>query len=731
MIKNEWKSLFKNKIIIIVLIAIIAIPTIYTTLFLGSMWDPYGKVSNLPVAVVNEDEPVIYNDKTLSIGEDLVENLKEDDSLAFNFVDSETALRGLENGTYYMVITIPEDFSAKAATVLDDNPQKMELQYATNPGTNYIASKMSETALTKLKESVAEKVTEVYTQSVFDSIVEIGDGMQEAADGSHELKDGISEALEGVNSYTDGVAKVADGLETLAENNDALNQGVIDLSSGVTALRDGSSQLKDGLSQMSKSIGDTLPKEKDINALVSGLDSYMTGLNQLNTAVSGLSVSGGTSEITNSLTDIGTHTQSAAASVQSIASAINVLSTANLNKAQLEALQTIGVAAKSLGSDLSTIGTQTQSVATNLTTMSAGLSKLNDLKTAVKTLNDNAELVLGGSKTAVSGLYSGLKTVKSTLDKTVIPGATTLNSGLVEATNGISGKKGLKESVKAYTDGVDEIREGVITLNEKSAELLDGMKKLEDGGAELSESLSDGANEVKDTTLTEESKEMFASPIEEKGTQITTVENNGHAMAAYMLSVALWVGCIALSIMYPLTEYEGELKSGLSWWASKASVVSIVAILQAIVMLFMLKSINGFKPEDFGRTMLVSCMASLAFMAIIYFFNACLGKVGSFLMLIFMVVQLAGSAGTYPIELSDSFVGKIHKYLPFSYTVDAFRKTIAGSGSISQAMTILVVLLVVFTILSILVFQIRAKKIKNGKPLLAEIIPLEMTYNKE
>lgn len=197
MIKNEWKNLLHNKIMFVVVIAIIAIPIIYAGLFLKSMWDPYGSVDHLPVAVVNEDKPVDYDGTTLSVGKDMAEELRENDSMAFNFVDSRTAEEGLKNGTYYMVITIPEDFSANAATLMDDEPKKMELKYETNPGTNYIASKLSETALLKIKDAVATQVTETYTQTVFDQIAKVGDGMQDAADGSGELNDGIKSAAEG------------------------------------------------------------------------------------------------------------------------------------------------------------------------------------------------------------------------------------------------------------------------------------------------------------------------------------------------------------------------------------------------------------------------------------------------------------------------------------------------------------------------------------------------------
>jgi putative membrane protein len=101
-----------------------------------------------------------------------------------------------------------------------------------------------------------------------------------------------------------------------------------------------------------------------------------------------------------------------------------------------------------------------------------------------------------------------------------------------------------------------------------------------------------------------------------------------------------------------------------------------------------------------------------------YFFDVLLGKVGSFIMLIFMVIQLAGSAGTYPVELSGDFVAKIHKFLPFTYTVDAFRKTIAGSGSIAETVEVLVGIIVVFSLLTLGMFCIKSIKIKKDKPTL-------------
>lgn len=359
MIRKEWKKLLRNKIMLLVIVAIIIIPTVYTTLFLGSMWDPYGKVDNLPVAVVNQDKEVTFENQVLHIGDDLVENLKDNDSLKFDFVDSTTANQGLEDGTYYMVITIPQDFSFNATIVMDKNPQKMELTYKTNPAHNYIASKMGENAVARIKESLNTEVTKVYLDTISDLFTEASDGMQKASDGAEKLQDGLTKVSDGAQSYTEGVNKIATGASQLAENNAALNHGISQLSSGVHELSDGSKKLINGLNTLSGSIHSTIPSGSDIAALGKGLDAYKSGINQLNTALNNFSFGNQGKEIGDSLSNIGSSTQAAAADVSAIGNAVKTLSQANLTKEQALALQTIVASTTDLGGHLSTIATDT------------------------------------------------------------------------------------------------------------------------------------------------------------------------------------------------------------------------------------------------------------------------------------------------------------------------------------------------------------------------------------
>lgn len=899
MVKQEWKSLWRNKILMIVLVFIIAIPAIYTTLFLGSMWDPYGKLDELPVAVVNLDEPVEYEGETLNVGQKLVNKLKEDGSLCFNFTDADQAERGLKNGTYYMVITVPKNFSENATTLMDTVPKKMELDYKTNPGTNYIAMKMSETALEKIKTSVAQEVTKTYAETIFDKISEAGDGMKDAADGAGEIydgteklsdgnktisdnlktlsegtltfKDGTSELKVGLSSYLDGVNQLSDGSTTLANgatslltgalklneganslsdgtktltsgtatlesgaktlesglktytdgvkqandgaaalnaNSSALTAGAQQLTAGNEQLSSGSSQLLAGLNLMSSTVKNGLPSEDKITELSGGLDTYSAAIGQMNDDLQNTSLpseeelaalNAVKTDLTNSLTNAGDNAKS-----------LYVLAAQLQASGDLQTAAKVKEIADSLAANVTTAANDATAISAVFEQVTPSLSKVTELKNGVAELNENKELVLGGAKTAVSGMYSGLANVSYALDTQIIPGMSTLDGGISQVSDGA---KSLSSGLTTYTSGVAQVGSGLTQLNDNSAQLnsgatqlssgasqlesgaktldsgadelksgtktlADGTKTLDDGTKTLTNGfatltannskLSSGANQLADGAVTlndgagqlydgsitlgnglsdlkdgantlktgledgqktiDENKgddavyEMISSPVKSNETKISNVENNGHAMAAYMMCVGLWVLCIAFCIMYPLTEHHGEIKSGFSWWLSKAGIAYLVALVAAYAMIGSLQLFLHFEPTELLNTFLVAGITAIAFMSILYFFNVWLGKVGSFLMLIFMVVQLAGSAGTYPIEISGDFVATIHKWLPFSYAVDAFRGTISGNGNILEVTIVLLSIAIIFTLLTIMMFNIRAKMIKNNKKGLYDFI---------
>lgn len=870
MIKREWKNFLHNWIRVIVMIVIIMIPSIYAGLFLASMWDPYGSLDNLPVAVINNDESVTYNGRVLKVGDDLVENMKDNSQLKFNFTDTETAARGLENGTYFMVITVPEDFSKNASTLMDDSPQKMQLDYEVNPGTNYIASKLSDTAVLKIQKEVNEKVSQTYAQSMFDNLKTIGSGMTEAADGATQINDGTKELAAGndtiktnlytlasksitfkdgagtlaagLSAYTDGVAQAASGaasavagadqlasgaqdaaagtaaaaagsdtihknMQTLAAGAATADTGAAALASGAASASTGAQRLSDGLSTM----------KAQLPALTAGIGSLNTGLNGagglkdgsqqfaagLQALAAQLSGQGGTSSASldaltagsaqfkqgldgaaasasestqltdkntaeiaaltavlsnpsSSLTaDERTAVENAAGLLNASNDTISAMSTGltglSQSYAQLDAgIQQLKPLLAGLGS-VQTAVTQlndayqtqinpgiiqtaagTAQLASASTTLQAGADSLaagaSELSAGTSALNSGAQRLAAGNKALAGGaseLSAGTNTLSAGLGalKTgtvaLSNGTSVLASGARQLSGGLAtlqaNSAALLSGTAQLADGASQISAGSTQLADGSAQLGSGITQLDEGSQTLATSIADGAKDVNDIHATDDTTEMMAAPVTTNRTEMTSVANNGSGMAPYMMSVGLWVACMAFCIMYPITEYSGKLTNGLNWYMSKATVFALIATLMPCIMIWVLETFLGFDPKNLGMMYLIAIAASWAFMAIMYYFNALLGKVGAFIMLVYMVVQLAGSAGTYPVPISADFVAAIHPYIPFTYSVEGFRAAIAGGPAPTAALTVLLGITAAFTVLTVVLFQIRSKRIKEDK----------------
>ena len=206
---EELKALIKSPKLWVTMIGVALVPALYNLSFLGSMWDPYGSLDNLPVAVVNKDKTATLNDKKLTIGDDMVDSMSINKALDYHFVSQKKADKGLKDGDYYMVITLPEDLSEKASSLLTDNPKKLNIKYQTTAGRSFVASKMSESAMTKLKDTVSENITETYTKAVFKSMSGLQDGLQEASDGGNELLSGSQQLESGSQTITDNLNTAA------------------------------------------------------------------------------------------------------------------------------------------------------------------------------------------------------------------------------------------------------------------------------------------------------------------------------------------------------------------------------------------------------------------------------------------------------------------------------------------------------------------------------------------
>lgn len=786
MIKAEWKNIAKSTWLKIVLCAIMIIPMIYACVFLGSMWDPYGQTDQLPVAVVNKDKEVEYNGSTMDIGKQLSDKLSKNDSMDFNIVSSTKAQKGLKDGKYYMVITIPENFSKNATTLLDDDPQTMMLTYTTNPQTNYIATKMDDSAMAKVKAEISSTVTKTYSKILFKNVKTLSKGFNTAAEGSQKLSDGVATASEGnktitenlntlassalvfndgadslvkgLSAYTKGVSTAKAGAQQLDNNSATLNNGAAQLKSGssqlLSAVKAAEKQLSDGLNQNAEQLNTLTQKNNEMNEsskqLSQALTQIQAGIDDNNLVENNLQAAKKLDSMVSVMTTtIGT--------MNTNADKLDQLAAAK--KAKAESLQaTQPLVAQQLMLQATSLATQAQTlkqVASQLT------EKVNtsDLKQLTTLLYGNAEVLknqstanaktqelLAGSQqlatannTAVNSLVSNLKTVQANMKGTsnavgmvgavsqIDEGLGTLQSGLKTYTGGVkqvnnglgtlaSNNKTLNSGASQLADGALKISSGSNQLAAGSATLGEGLTTIGEGTNTLTSSLKD-ASKKSNIKSTSKTYKQMSTPVDTQKKEITNMPNNGHAMAPYMMSVALYVACMALSLMYPFGKGMTTTDSPAKFLLAKATVMVPLSIVQALILYFSLRGFCGFTPARPGLCIAFMLLLSFAFMAFIAFLAIAFGRIGEFIALIFMVFNLGASAGTYPLETAPHWYTVLHPFVPFTYSVNGFRSVIANATAVPTTEILFFVgLLVVSVLLTYVIVRHRSKTHKVFLP---------------
>lgn len=786
MIKAEWKNIAKSTWLKIVLCAIMIIPMIYACVFLGSMWDPYGNTDQLPVAVVNNDKEVEYNDSTMDIGKQLSDKLAKNDSMDFNIVSSSKAQKGLKDGKYYMIITIPENFSKNATTLLDDDPQTMMLTYTTNPQTNYVATKMDDSAMAKVKAEISSTVTKTYSKILFKNVKTLSKGFKTAADGSQKLSDGVNTAKDGNATITENLNTLAssalvfnDGADSLVKGLSAYTEGVstakagaqqldnnsATLNNGAAQLKAGSSQLLSAVQAAEKQLGDGINASAgQLNTLTSSNKQMAESSKQLSAALTKIQAA------INSNNLVENDAQAAKKVDGMISTLSTTISTMNNNAAQLNQL---AAAEKKQAEQLQ--ATQPQAAqelmlkATSHATQAATLQQVasqlsssintDDLKQLSKLLNGNAAVLKNqtaanaktqqllassqqlatANNTAVGSLVTNLKTVQASMK------GTSTSVGMVGAVSQIdNGLSTLQSGLKTYTGGVKQVNNGLgtlasnnATLNSGASQLAEGALKISSGSNQLaagSATLGEGLNTIGEGTgtltsslkdaskksnikSTSKTYKQMSTPVDTEKKELTNMPNNGHAMAPYMMSVALYVACMALSLMYPFGKGMTTTDSPVKFLLAKATVMVPLSIVQALILYFSLKGFCGFTPARPGLCLAFMLLLSLAFMAFIAFLAIAFGRIGEFIALIFMVFNLGASAGTYPLETAPHWYTVLHPFVPFTYSVNGFRSVIANATAVpTTEIFFFVGLLVVSALLTYLIVRHRSKTHKVFLP---------------
>ncbi|EMC17286.1 YhgE/Pip domain-containing protein [Streptococcus mutans] len=480
---TELKAVLKKPMLWITMVGVALVPALYNIIFLSSMWDPYGKVSDLPVAVVNKDKTATYEGKKMTIGKDMTDNMVRNKSLDYHFVDSEKAQKGLEKGDYYMIITLPEDLSQNAASVLTDEPKKLTIPYQTSKGHSFVASKMSETAAKTLKESVSKNITSSYTKSLFKSMSTLKTGLGSAANASQkiatgskqlengsqvmtdnlnllsnssqtfaqgtntlysgltaytggvgQLSAGLNNLNNGLTAYTNGVGQLANGSSQLSNQSQKLLGGVAQLANGSTSIQqlvNASSQLNQGLIKLSTATG--LSEEQ-----VQQFSSLINQLGTLNQSIQNYS-DNGTATTANS-PDLSTYLSAITTAAQAIVNSGNTSQQTTTNQSNaLAAVQATGAYQKLSAEDQSEIaaalantGSSTTTTGADANAVSQAQAILNNVQSIQSALS-TVQTTTANTPTSPSASLTQIKNTANSVLPSAATSLTTLSSGLTQA----------------------------------------------------------------------------------------------------------------------------------------------------------------------------------------------------------------------------------------------------------------------------------------------------------
>ncbi|HHJ8984499.1 TPA: YhgE/Pip family protein, partial [Streptococcus pyogenes] len=750
---EELKTLIKNPKLMITMIGVALVPALYNLSFLGSMWDPYGRVNDLPIAVVNHDKPAKRADKSLTIGNDMVDKMSKSKDLEYHFVSAKQAQEGLKEGDYYMVITLPEDLSQRAATLLNPEPQKLTIRYQTSKGHGMVAAKMGETAMAKLKESVSQNITKTYTSAVFSSMTDLQSGLKEASAGSQALASGAKTAqagsqtlstnlaaltgasqqfqqgtgrlTSGLTTYTDGVNQVKNGLGTLSTD-------IPNYLNGVSRLSQGASQLNQGLSQLTQATTLSDEKAKGIQSLIVGLPVLNQGIQQLNTELSTLQPPNlNADELGNSL---GAIAQAAKQVIAEETAAQNEeLSDLQATSVyqSLTAEQQGELAAALSQSDKSQTVSAAQTILSSVQTLSTSLQSLSQedqskqleqLKEAVAQIANQSNQALPGASSALTELSTGLAKVNGSLNQQVLPGSNQLTTGLAqlnryntaigsgviklsEGANALSSKSGeLLDGSHQLSEGATKLADGSSQLSQGGHQLTSGLTELSTGLSTLNGSLAKASQQLSLVSVTDKNAKAVAKPLVLNEKDKDGVKTNGIGMAPYMIAVSLMVVALSTNVIFANSLSGRSVKDKWDWAKQKFVINGFISTMGSIV-LYLAIQLLGFEARYGMETLGFIMLSGWTFMALVTALVGWDDRYGSFASLVMLLLQVGSSGGSYPIELSGAFFQKLHPFLPMTYVVSGLRQTISLSGHIGVEVKVLTGFLLAFMVLALLIYR--------------------------
>lgn len=655
---KDCQEVLKNRLITIIVVALMIFPSLYAWFNIEAFWDPYGNTKNLSVAIVNQDKDYEFKNQKLNFGNDIVKNLKENRSLDWNFVNSKTAMEGLNTGRYYAILTIPKDFTKSLMSVTQVDVRKARIIYTTNEKTNAIAEKITDQGANKLQAKISNHLIQVIsktslgamggisnmTDDITPKLTEMKKSLQrldaqlvnskKLADNNKNMIGDLDKSLASSKASLDAIKRTMNSAKKI---NDDIGSMATDATSGIqnssaslkSALRDVSRILESSvnLAQSLNSIGDKGAQQAviSIGNIKDKIDQAAIRVNNISQVLNDINVVN-SNVLNNAVTRLNNEYRSLTDASSRLAGIIDqVNSASSLTYSQVQDIVNIVADSNKGINDI--------------------ISDFDDLVTRpLSRVNGNVSTITGDIRSMVDSTGQLYPSVNNFINT-----ASTLN-----------GRVG--SSITILESSIDILRGQV----SDSIKMIDEIQNNKD--------LKAFNNVIKSNIL--ERADFIKNPVEIKEEKLYKMANYGSSMAPFYSVLAAWVGVIILSTILS-TEPSKQYRS-IDRYLGRLSFFLILSLIQSIIIStgdLLLLGVTAKEPVLF---ILILMLCSIAFCILIFTLVSCFKTLGKGIAMFLLVIQIGGSGGTFPVQMTPTFFRTINSVIPFTYGINACREAIGG-----------------------------------------------------
>ncbi len=600
------------------LIGILLVPLVYCVIYLSAFYDPYENLQYLPVALVNEDRGAVQDGEKIHVGDELVEELLKDPKVKWEVTDREKMEEGFDKGAYYIGIVIPRNFSQAVISVDSPEPLKGQLEYHVDKSNNYLSGTIGDSIRRELEISLDEKLSKIFLDHLFARISDSVEELQKAAEGARLLAEKTGDARSGSQTLAEGLSRLDRGASKILDSLRLLNRKAVQAEQEI----------------------DKIPIEE--------LEKAQRIIHQVNDEIqriARLPLPETPPDIRNLFLEERRSAERAGDGVRRTQEALNRLIEKHPELAEDPAV-------------LSMKESLRQAEAGN----ASGLRRLEEIDRAVPEWEKHWKKFLNERQKVADQANRLTERVDQAVAK-------------AKELKDQSGR--FIQAASRLTDGQEQLVSGIHQLEDGAGTLSEGLGKIQSGQRDLAQGLRDGAEKAKEQVEDSGKKgEVISDPVQFKEKVHHEVPNYATGFAPYFISLSLWVGAMLLFTAVDLYRVFPDRGEPLS-----VPAAALIGLCQAVLLITAVVWGLGIQPELPAWLFLFGILMSVTFVALNYMLIALLGNAGRFLSIVILMLQLASSAGPYPVELLPDFFRSIHEYLPMTYSVQGLR-AILSSGNL-------------------------------------------------